>query len=292
MTQAGREIIVRRTGDLRRAEEWALVLEAEGLAPRLMHTSGGWVVLVPSRHLEAAVTELWAYESENRAPVPEERPWSGSSPFYTSVGVAAGLLMFFFFADWTQRTVRWVEHGSASAEWILRGDLWRTVTALTLHGDFPHVATNAVAMVFFLTAVCRNLGPGLGAATVLGTGALGNLLNAWFHGFDHISVGASTAVFGALGVLGGMGVVQRRRLGAQGRRAWIPLAAGVAILAMIGTGGPRVDLWAHFWGFVVGAGTGTGAALFVDRPETGNVQLGIGVAAAAVVVLCWVAAFR
>ena len=110
--------------------------------------------------------------------------------------------------------------------------------------------------MFFLTAVCRNLGPGLGAATVLGVGALGNLLNAWFHGFDHVSVGASTAVFGALGVLGGMGVVQRRRLGIHGRRAWIPLAAGVAILAMIGTGGPRVDLWAHLWGFVAGAGAG------------------------------------
>lgn len=290
MTQAAREIIVRRTRDLRRAEEWALVLEAEGLAPRLLHTSGDWVVLVPSQHLEQAATELWAYESENREPVEEEHPWPGSSPFYTSVGVAAGLLLFFFFASWTHETVRWVEHGAASAELILRGDLWRTVTALTLHGDFPHVATNAVAMVFFMTAVCRNLGPGLGAATVLGVGALGNLLNAWFHGFDHISVGASTAVFGALGVLGGMGVVQRRRLGVHGRRAWIPLAAGVAILAMIGTGGPRVDLWAHFWGFVAGAGAGMCAALYAERPETAGVQLRIGVVAAAVVVLCWVAA--
>ncbi len=290
MTQAAREIIVRRTRDLRRAEEWALVLEAEGLAPRLLHTSGDWVVLVPSQHLEQAATELWAYESENREPIEEEHPWPGSSPFYTSVGVAAGLLVFFLFASWTHETVRWVEHGAASAELILRGDLWRTVTALTLHGDFPHVATNAVAMVFFMTAVCRNLGPGLGAATVLGVGALGNLLNAWFHGFDHISVGASTAVFGALGVLGGMGVVQRRRLGVHGRRAWIPLAAGVAILAMIGTGGPRVDLWAHLWGFVAGAGAGMCMALYAERPETATVQLRIGVVAAAVVVLCWVAA--
>lgn len=290
MTQAGREIIVRRTRDLRRAEEWALVLEAEGLAPRLLHTSGGWVVSVQSQHLERAATELWAYEAENRTTVPEEHPWPGQAPFYTGVGVAAALLGFFLAAAWTQESVRWIEHGGASAEWILRGELWRTVTALTLHADFPHVATNAVAMVFFLTAVCRSLGPGLGAAMVLVAGALGNLVNAWFHGFDHVSVGASTAVFGALGLLGGMGVVQRQRLGMQGRRAWIPLAAGLGVLAMLGTGGPRVDLWAHLWGFVAGGGAGICVALFVERPETSGVQLKIGVVAAAAVVLCWVAA--
>lgn len=291
MTLAGREIIVRRTRDHRRAEEWALVLEAEGLAPRLLHTSSGWVISVPSQHLERAATELWAYESENRATEAEEdHPWPGRAPFYTGLGVAAGLLAFFLFAAWTQESVRWIEHGNASADWILRGQLWRTVTALTLHADFPHVASNAVALVFFLTAVCRSLGPGFGAAMVLGVGALGNLFNAWFHGFDHHSVGASTAVFGALGLLGAIGVVERQRLGIQGRRAWIPLAAGVAILAMLGTGGPRVDLWAHFWGFGAGAGAGICAALFVERPETAPVQLRIGVAAAAAVVLCWIVA--
>jgi len=54
MTQAGREIIVRRTPDLRQAEEWSLVLEAGGLAPRLTRTSSGWVLSVPSQHLERA----------------------------------------------------------------------------------------------------------------------------------------------------------------------------------------------------------------------------------------------
>lgn len=266
------------------------MLEAEGLAPRLQRTSSGWVLSVPSHHLEQAATDLWAYENENRTTAPDDEPWSGQTPFYTGLGVAAALLGFFLAVTWTQEEVRWVEHGSADADWILRGELWRTVTALTLHADFPHAASNGVAMVFFLTAVCRSLGPGLGAAMVLAVGALGNLLNAWFHGFDHVSVGASTAVFGALGLLGGMGVVQRRRLGVQGRRAWIPLAAGLAILAMMGTGGPRVDFWAHLWGFIAGGGAGMLAALLVERPESPGRQLGIGAAAAAAVALCWAAA--
>ena len=290
MTQAGREIIVRRTPYLRQAEEWSLVLEAEGLAPRLTHTSSGWVLSVPSQHLEQAVTELWDYESETRTTVPDEEPWPGRGPLYTGAGVAAALLAFFFFAAWTQGTVPWLERGSASADLILRGELWRTVTALTLHADLAHVGANAVGMLFFLTAVCRSEGPGLGTAMVLAVGAGGNLCNAWFYGFDHVSIGASTAVFGALGVLGGTGVVRRSRLGLRGKRAWIPLAAGLAILAMLGTGGQRVDFWAHLWGFAVGGAGGGALALAMDRPDDPRIQLKIGVLAAGVVLLCWIAA--
>ena len=290
MTPAGREIVVRRTPDRRQAEEWALVLEAEGLAPRLLRTSGGWVLSVPSQHLERAVTELWDYESETRTTAPEEQVWTGKAPLYTGAGVAAGLLAFFFFETWTEGTVRWVQDGAASAELILGGELWRTVTALTLHADLPHVGSNAVAMLFFLTAVCRSEGPGVGAVLVLGAGALGNFCNAWFYGFDHVSVGASTAVFGALGVLGGTGVVRRRRIGLRGRRAWVPLAAGLAILGMLGTGGPRVDLWAHFWGLAAGGAVGGFRAATADHPETARFQLRIGVLGAAAVLLCWVLA--
>ena len=291
MTQAGREIIVRRTPDLRQAEEWSLVLEAEGLAPRLTRTSSGWILSVPSQYLERAVTELWDYESETRTSVPDEEPWPGHGPLYTGAGTAAALLAFFFFAAWTEGTVPWLERGSASADLILRGELWRTVTALTLHADLAHVGSNAVAMLFFLTAVCRSEGPGLGAAMVLAVGAGGNLCNAWFYGFDHISIGASTAVFGALGVLGGTGVVRRSRLGLRGKRAWIPLAAGLAILAMLGTGGQRVDLWAHLWGFAVGGAGGAALATAMDRPEDPRIQVRIGVLAAAAVPLCWFLAF-
>ncbi len=290
MTQAGREIIVRRTPNLRMAEEWALVLEAEGLRPRLARASGGWVLSVPSQHLERAVTELWDYESETRTADPEEEVWTGKAPLYTGAAVATGLLAFHFFAAWTHGTVRWVARGGAAAELILDGELWRTITALTLHADLPHVGSNAVAMLFFLTAVCRSEGPGVGAALVLGAGALGNLCNAWFYGFDHISVGASTAVFGALGVLGGTQVARRRRIGVRGRRAWVPLAAGLAILAMLGTGGQRTDLWAHFWGFAAGGAVGGLLAATVDRPEDPRAQLRIGVVAALAVLLCWILA--
>ena len=82
---------------------------------------------------------------------------------------------------------------------ILDGELWRAVTALTLHADGAHVAGNAVLGAVFGSAVSRSLGPGVALAWVIAAGTLGNFINAWKHTDSHVSVGASTAVLGAVG---------------------------------------------------------------------------------------------
>ena len=45
---------------------------------------------------------------------------------------------------------------------------------------------------------------------------------------NHSSVGASTAVFGAIGLLGGVAWIRRRRRGQRGSRAWAPVAVEAA----------------------------------------------------------------
>ena len=239
----------------RQADEWILVLEAEGLSPSVWQAPEGFVVGVPADEVERAKAALSAYESEN-PPRPREardEP-TGSVHLYVALAVWVVLLDFFFITDAWAPAARWFEYGSADAERIVAGELWRSVTALTLHADLKHALANAIAGAIFLTAVCRRLGPGLGVALVLLTGVGGNLINAFAHETYHVSVGASTAVFGAVGVLGGVGVVRRRRLGVRGRYAWVPLAAGLALLAMLGTTGERIDLWAHLFGSTGGAG--------------------------------------
>jgi membrane associated rhomboid family serine protease len=126
---------------------------------------------------------------------------------------------------------------------------------------------------------------------VLLAGAGGNYVNALFHGSFHVSVGASTSVFGAVGVLGGLGVVRRRRKGVRGRLAWMPIIAGLALLAMLGMGGERVDLWAHLFGFLVGGVMGVLVAFAVPRPPGLRVQWVLGGATLAVVLYCWTLAF-
>ena len=268
------------------AEEWALVLVAQGLSPSIWPTDEGFVLGVPSEEVEQAIGALYAYESENPAEPQEGEEVAGSAHLYAALGVSVALVVFFFITGARNPTVRWFERGSADAERILLGELWRTVTSLTLHADLGHVMANAIAGAIFLSAVCRVLGPGLGSTLVLLAGAGGNFANALLHGSLHVSVGASTSVFGAVGLLGGLGVGQRRRRGARGRRAWMPIAAGFALLAMLGMG-ERVDLSAHLFGFLVGGILGILAALVVPRPPGPHLQWTFGGAALGMLIYCW-----
>jgi membrane associated rhomboid family serine protease len=128
---------------------------------------------------------------------------------------------------------------------------------------------------------------GVGGALVLLSGAGGNLANALFHASHHVSVGASTAVFGAVGLLSGLAVARRRRRLSLRRHSWLPLGAGLAILAMLGTAGARVDLWAHLFGLLVGACLGIPVGFALPRPARPLVQWILGGAALVTVLYCW-----
>jgi membrane associated rhomboid family serine protease len=92
-------------------------------------------------------------------------------------------------------------------------------------------------------------------------------------------------VFGALGVLCSLAWVQRRRSGIVGRRLWLPLAAGLGLIAMVGVGGPRTDLWAHLFGFFAGAAIGP---LVAQRDRAGpGVQLSLLALALGIVGVAW-----
>ena len=103
--------------------------------------------------------------------------------------------------------------GVADAERIRSGEWWRAVTAMTLHADVMHVLGNVVASVIFVSAAGRWLGPGVAAMLILLAGTGANLLTALVEKENHLSVGASTATFAALGLVVGLQSVRRWRGG-------------------------------------------------------------------------------
>ena len=268
-------------------EQWALVLSSQGISCAIRRGADGFVLIVDPGNADRGAHALDAYDLENRergvkpVPAPEYGPtWSG-------VGMAVLLGVFYFAATRPEFGDRLFRVGSASAELILRGEWWRTVTALSLHADAPHLLANALSCALFATAVCRSVGPGAGAWLMLLSGALGNALTAFVHGSDHVSVGASTAIFGAVGLLAGHALVSRRRLGLRGGRALAPIAAGLGLLAMLGTGGARTDLLAHVFGLVSGTALGVLYTALVPRPPAKTAQLLLLAGASAALALCW-----
>jgi len=285
-------LAVRASASRAQIDEWALVLAAEGLAPAIELAAGGFVLVVASEDAEAAEHALTAYELENVDPrrAPDLSDRMSETDRFAAGSVSALLLAFFVVTGPRQPEADWFAVGSADASRILSGELWRTLTALCLHADWPHVLSNAVFGALFLAAVSAGFGPGVGLALTLVAGTSGNLANAIFQGPGHVSIGASTAVFGAVGLLAGRGVAQRVRRGELGIRLWVPFAAGIALIAMIGTG-ERSDVWAHAFGFVAGAVLGVPASL-AWRDQAGWAwQAGTFVVATAALLRAWQLAF-
>jgi len=267
------------------------VLAAGNIPHRLRPRLDGWALIVSTRDAEAAREALDAYERENVADTVDVdadavAPVRGAAV----VGVAVGLLLIGFFAVTGTRAGRsiWFERGGADAERIVAGEWWRTVTALTLHADAPHVIGNAGASAVLVGAVSHQLGPGVGLCLLLLAGAGGNALTAAAHGTHHDSVGASTAMFGAIGILGATRVVARgRRLA--GRKPWMVAAASLALLGLLGTS-PGGDLLAHLFGLLLGGALGLAAAPAMLRPLRPLMQWALAVAALVVVVGAWLRA--
>jgi membrane associated rhomboid family serine protease len=278
---------VRVTPSRRRADEWAVVLASTGTPHWLRRRLDGWALIVPADDAASALASLAAYDEENSREGPRPSDETASSRPMTIVGAVVALLLIGFFAITGPRAAgsAWFERGSADASRMMAGEWWRAITALTLHADAPHLAGNAAAIAVLMTAVCLHLGPGVGLWLLLLAGAGGNVLTALVHGGDHVSVGASTAAFGAIGILAALRIVAGRA-GTGARKSWVVIAAGLALLALLGTG-PHADLLAHLFGFLLGGALGLIAALTTRWDPPAPVQWLFVGAAAAVVVYAW-----
>jgi membrane associated rhomboid family serine protease len=271
------QVIPAEPGDLeaigmlseRRVRRWALVLDARRIPCRIVSGGLGWQLLVPEEYLAAAHHELRLFEEENRGWPPPEPPSRPSSA--NTLATLSVLLLLATFHNVTRldfflpghNPPDWAELGKASADRIMDGEWWRLITALTLHADWLHLVSNLAIGGVFIIWLCRDIGSGLAWSLLLGSGAFGNLANALVQLPGHSSVGASTALFGAVGILAAFSAVRRR---SGRRRRWLlPAAAALALLAILGTEGKNTDLGAHLFGFVAGVGLGLSAELLVGR---------------------------
>lgn len=145
-----------------------------------------------------------------------------------------------------------------------QGEFWRAFTALFLHGDSSHLVSNLFAGVFVFATATSIFGRGRGWLLILLAGVMGNLADAAAHyPNDFRSLGASTAIFGGVGLLTGraLAIALRPHQPHRWRTFFLPLATGLTVLGLYGAGGPQVDVLAHVTGFISGLALGSVAAL-------------------------------
>jgi rhomboid protease GluP len=271
---------------------WSLVLDAEGIAYRVIRRpDGGWSVMVATADAERSLRALSAYEQENPPQPPSAVQPADRGGRYGGIAMAVLLAVFFVVAPPILMPGSAFDRGAAVAGLIRDGQLWRVVTALTLHADLAHLLSNMVGAALFATALCQILGFGVAAMVMLLAGAGGNWLNALIEPAGHVSVGASTAIFGAVGALVGVQLVRRRRLRASWLTVWSPVLAGLVLLALMGTA-PQADVAAHVLGFLVGGALGAAVARLDLQAGDERHQWTLAIGALIVIAGCWALALH
>jgi rhomboid protease GluP len=272
--------------------EYSLVLEARGIEHETQEDAGSCILSVPVGMRHRAYDELNRYAIERgvRRSVPEVvQQHSGAAIgvfLYVSI-----LLLTAYCAGNATFGADWLSLGSLDAG--ARSEWWRAVTALTLHLDQEHLLGNVLFGAVAGAAASRLLGPGVAWASILGAATLANYAEILITPITHRAVGASTAVFAALGLLSGMAWRQRLTLRERLWYRWAPLIAGMCLLTLLGAGSAHVDVLGHALGFLFGLGVGwiyvrTG----VPNNRDSRVQVIAGLGAVLTVCAAWAFALR
>jgi membrane associated rhomboid family serine protease len=282
-------VVVRRNQDPREIELHALVLRARGIESEIVAGENDFSLIVAENQAVEADQELSAYDNENRPPAAVDlRPRRFGN---TELVLIYWTVLLFFFAA-TRRNafdVAWLELGSADSVRIKAGEWWRTATALCLHVSGGHLLSNLLFGGVFLLLLSQALGGGLAALSVVAAGAGGNLFNALLRPEPHDSIGASTALFGAIGILAVLNMASRHSAARPGLRAWLPLAGGLMLLAFLGFSGEQTDILGHVCGFAAGLCIGVLIApVERARVQTFPFQFAAALLSALSIALAWI----
>jgi rhomboid protease GluP len=223
--------------------------------------TGEYELRIEPGNAQAVARELDIYEDEQADQnqfIPQTELVDGFSfpPGWGILLLWIGSLVYVFhlqgvYYDLTDR------FASSPIELIDHHEWWRSFTALFFHADLQHLSGNILSGAIFGTLVSRSIGSVLGWSMILACGTIGNIMTSLMNYPEPISsIGASTAVFGALGILAGLGFVASLRL--RSRLSWAkvaaPIMAGVILLGWLGGGSPgsNTDVLAHAFGFSTG----------------------------------------
>jgi membrane associated rhomboid family serine protease len=274
--------------DREQASTFSLVLNSADIGHHVIGWEGGFRIEVAEIDIDGARDAIYRYLAENPSPRNDESAVADPPKALDLSGVAVALLLLAIHLAVTTSAAPqdYINVFGADARRILGGEWYRCATALLLHADAAHIAGNMAGVALFGGAVCAVTGVGVGWLMILACGVLGNLMNAVAYETGHLSIGASTAIFGAVGIVSAIQAVNAVRTGKGWKRMFLALGAGVTLLGFLGTSA-RSDVGAHLFGFFNGILLGGAYGLWMKRPLKAKGQVLCGLTAAGTLVMAW-----
>ncbi len=239
-------------GSHRLVLEAALVLDAVGIEQRTHRILDQWNLLVRPADAPDARRQLAAYLTENRTTPAGRTSITGEGRGWVGVVGFLGVIWMLPWLEGQAGLQHLREVGTLHAAAVRDGAWWQVITALTLHADLGHIASNSLFGGLFGYLLARFLGGGVGWLLALLSAAAANLTSALIQADDFRALGASTAVFAALGLVGAYAWQRGYFASDTRRRRFAPAFAAIAMIAFTGTSGERIDLFGHLFGFAYG----------------------------------------
>ena len=130
---------------------------------------------------------------------------------------------------------------------VLYGEYYRLITCMFIHAGFMHIGYNCISLYVFGTRAEEYLGHINFLLLYFGAGLCGSIMSFLFT--QGLSVGASGAVYGAVGAVFALNVFTKKSIGDLSYMAML-----IFIISGIGLGalGGNVDNFAHLGGFIFG----------------------------------------
>ena len=232
--------------------DWGLVLMSQGISATIDDGAegAGWGLWVATPDYPAAIRAIRLYRWENRHwHWRQPLPWRGFH-FDWRIALWGALLVAVHLASQaSRRDLQAAGCMDSAAVW--GGQWWRIFTAMLLHADAAHLASNVSLGMVFLGLCMGRYGSGLGLLASYLAGAAGNVAGLFIYPEPHYGVGASGMVMGGLGMLAAQSVTLLRH-GFIGRKYLLRgILAGLMLFVLFGLS-PGTDIVAHFAGFAMG----------------------------------------
>ena len=142
--------------------------------------------------------------------------------------------------------------GGKVNELILRGQIWRLITPVLLHGGLLHLVFNMYALYSIGRGLEQFYGHWRYLTLYLVAGYTGNVLS--FLLSPNPSLGASTAIFGLAAAQGVLIFKNRKLFGSRAQSMLINLGLVLAINLSLGfSANSGIDYWGHIGGLIGGA---------------------------------------
>ncbi|PHR26119.1 MAG: hypothetical protein COA36_12905 [Desulfotalea sp.] len=271
----------------------SLILSAAGISHRTQFVSPQLIeIFVTITDLQNAADQLEHYEEENRN-WPQQHSYDNYAPVFRAMApivIAALIYMYSLSGEWSTGSI-WFSAGAGDSTAILLShEYYRLVTALTLHANAAHLLGNCFLGGILLHFLLLSTGNGIGLFAVLTTATLANFINVILHGPGHLFVGFSTAVFAVIGMLCTIRFSEKTR--PSHASLLMPLMAGFALLAFLGSSGEHTDLGGHLFGLVCGFFSGNIIKLknFDKWRQSFPLQITLVFVSVIIISFCWLAA--